>query len=221
MTTVSIAEAMQRATAAEATYRCRPSVASAEISWRLTAHELVRDGANPRSIPYADIRRIRIFGSPGMAYNGSNLTPPSDICRLKLKSGRDVTLTSTHILGLGRSEDRSASFWPFVDKLVRHAKRANPAVVLVSGMPPALWALWAAVVTAAAATAVLASGMTIYAMSTIGAALWSGDHHRLRLDTFVTGGLALIMAVSIGVSVPVLTRTLWHQWPRRTEWRGQ
>ena len=215
MTQTAGTDAGQQAIEAEATYRARPSLASSEIAWRLTADALVREGVPPRRIAYTQIKRIRLFGSPGFSYSGGEVAPASGVCRIDVRGGRSVALSSTHLLGFGRFEDRSARFQPFVARLVEHAMRANPGLVVLQGMPPAVWALWAVVFAGIVALVVFAAAIAADTAWTIVAALWTGEPERTEWDTYFTGVAAMLMALGFGLGIPAVVRTLRREWPRR------
>ena len=87
---------------------------------------------------------VRIYDSPGMMGLTGQIAPAFARCVIRPKQGRAIVLSSNHFVGLGRFEDRSAAFRPFVDALVARLASGNPAARLVAGMPPALWWTWVA-----------------------------------------------------------------------------
>jgi hypothetical protein len=99
------------------------------------------------------------------------------------RRGRAVVLSSNHFVGLGRFEDRSASFRPFVDALVGRIAAANRNTRFVFGMPPALWWFWVALLFAVALLAPLSLIMIVAALAQgrgIAAQAFVPLGHRLR-----------------------------------------
>jgi len=90
---------------------------------------------------------VRIYDSPGMTGLTGQVAPAFTRCVIRPKRGRAIVLSSNHFVGLGRFEDRTETFRPFVDALIERVKSANPAARLLAGMPPALWWTWVALVT--------------------------------------------------------------------------
>lgn len=127
----------------ETSYQFRLSMAQSEATYRIAEQDLVwsRGGENGR-LPFSDIAQIRIYGSPGVG----SAAPSFQRCVVTPKSGRPHVFSSNHYVSLGKFEDRSASFQPFVETLMRRVAAANPATVFISGMPAALWTAWAAIV---------------------------------------------------------------------------
>jgi hypothetical protein len=56
--------------------------------------------------------------------------------------GRAIILDSRHFLGLGRTEDRSAHFGPFLHALTKQLAAVNPQAIFLAGMPPGVWWTW-------------------------------------------------------------------------------
>jgi hypothetical protein len=135
------------ADAAEPYYRVRRSLFGAETDYRLTDDALVQsDGL---TLPFADIRAIRLYRSPGLRLDGgAEVAPGFERCVIRRGHGRAIVLTSKHCLGIGRFEDRSASFDPFVQALIARVAAANPATMFRTGMPPALWWTWVVILLA-------------------------------------------------------------------------
>ncbi len=131
------------ADAAEPYYRVRRSLFGTETDYRLTDDALLRsDGL---TLPFANIRVIRLYRSPGMRLDGAEIAPDFERCVIRRGHGRPIVLTSKHYLGIGCFEDRLASFGPFVQALIARVAVANPATIFRTGMPPALWWTWVAI----------------------------------------------------------------------------
>ena len=80
-------------------------------------------------------------------------------CTIRPRKGRAIVLSSNHFVGLGRFEDRSASFRPFVQRLLEQVAAVSPQTVFRAGMPPFLWGAWAVLL---AACAILVPLLVIY-----------------------------------------------------------
>jgi hypothetical protein len=136
----------------EPVYRCRLSLyRKAEETYRLSDLALAVTGAGrDRTVAYAEIRAVRVYEAPGL---GS--FPGFARCVVWPRRGRAIVVSSNHFLGVGRFEDRSAAFRPFVDALVRRVAGANRETRFAFGMPPALWWFWALLLGAVALLAPL------------------------------------------------------------------
>ncbi|MBX6321870.1 MAG: hypothetical protein IRY94_08585 [Rhodospirillaceae bacterium] len=128
----------------EPIYRFRPSLLRKQETYRLSDTALVRDTEDGKEkvLPFAQMRSVRVYGSPGLRAMGGTAAPDIERCVLRPARGRAVVLSSAHFLGLGRLEDRSPAFRPFVGDLVRRLAAANPGIIFLVGMPPALWWSW-------------------------------------------------------------------------------
>lgn len=126
------------------TYRCRNSLLRTEVTWTLTDSTL-ESSAGAR-LRFADMASVRFYDVPGLRMAaGRTVLPAAGRCVIKPVRGRAIVLTSSHFLRLGRFEDRSANFMPFVGALLRRVAAVNPATRLSIGMPWLLWWLWSAV----------------------------------------------------------------------------
>jgi hypothetical protein len=129
----------------EPTYTLRLSLASEETTYRLgenALHSTTTKGT--RTLPFAEIGMVRIYELPGMTSLTGRIAPAFARCVIRPRRGRAIVLSSNHFVGLGRFEDRSAAFRPFVDSLIARLGPANPGAQLLAGMPPALWWTWVA-----------------------------------------------------------------------------
>lgn len=143
---------------ADSEYRFRLSLARKEETWRLNDEALeCAAGGREWRLPFAEIRTIRIYRSPGLGV----FAPTFARCVIRPRRGKAVVLSSNHFAGLGRFEDRLSSFRPFVEALTRRVAAANPGAELVAGMPPGLWWTWAVVLALAAIVTPLAAVMIV------------------------------------------------------------
>jgi hypothetical protein len=125
------------------TYTLRLSRIAKETTYRLGEDALhATTPTGTRRLPLSEIGMVRIYESPGLISLTGQIAPGFGRCVIRPKRGRAIVLSSNHFVGLGRFEDRSATFRPFVDALVARLGTANPAARLVAGMPPALWWTW-------------------------------------------------------------------------------
>jgi hypothetical protein len=85
-----------------------------------------------------------------------------------------VALTSSHFLALGRFEDRSSAFEPFIQTLLQRVRAIRPTAKLLQGMPPALWWLWCAIGTGCALVG--SFGVII-----VGVEVWTKGHVSLEV----------------------------------------
>ncbi len=124
-------------------YRFRPSLMRKEETYRLSDVALVRTARGEEAgLPFADIRSVRIYGSPGLRTLGGTAAPDFQRCVVRPRRGHAMVLGSNHFLGLGRFQDRSQTFRPFVDALVQRVAAANPGATFIAGMPAPLWWTW-------------------------------------------------------------------------------
>jgi len=130
----------------EPTFAVRASLASRETTYRLTgeALEWASDKGHGR-LPLAEIAQVRLYAMPKTTMpllGGATLTPGFQQCVVTARRGPGLKLVSSHFLGVGAFEDRSAAFQPFVRSLVAHTAAANPRARFVQGAPSAVWSLW-------------------------------------------------------------------------------
>jgi len=125
------------------TYTLRLSRISEEATYRLSEEALhATTLRGTQTLPLSEISMVRIYDSPGMTGLTGQIAPAFARCVIRQKRGRAIVLSSNHFVGLGRFEDRTETFRPFVDALIARLRSANPAAKLVAGMPPALWWTW-------------------------------------------------------------------------------
>jgi hypothetical protein len=117
-----------------------------------------------------------------------------------------MVLVSLSFLGIGRFEDRAADFQAFVAALIEQVAAANPRTRFITGMPVAVWCMWAFVLGSAAVTMPL----------TMGALLLS-----------VLGDSAIVTILVAAAGLAVMAFLLFHflhglkaDWPRRFDPRA-
>jgi len=117
-------------------YRVRPNIFVKERTYSLEPDALVwTDGRTTRRVPYSDVRRVHVYSMPP--------TFAQDTRRTILKGRfRRVMISATHYRGLGRTHDRSATYFPFVSALLERVAAKNPAVVIMVGQSWPLYVLW-------------------------------------------------------------------------------
>ena len=151
----------------EPSYRFRATMFTKETAYRAGADALSwgDNGAEGR-LAYTDIRKVRVYGAPGMPFGGASKQVR---CVLRPRRGRPIVLGNQSFIGVGRFEDRSAAFYPFAAALTERIANANPQIVFVKGMPGALFVFWMillpivaiiAPVSAIAVVAMLAQGQS-------------------------------------------------------------
>ncbi|MCC7274402.1 MAG: hypothetical protein IT561_17175 [Alphaproteobacteria bacterium] len=175
-------------------HRFRPNVFVPERVFRLEDDALAwSDGRNAGRIPYADIVSLRIYAIP------ASIVPGMRRCVVRRRGGGGTVIGSTHYVRLGVTEDRSASWKPFVRELLVRVVAADPAVVLMTGQGWTMWSLWIALL--AGSLAVLLGAA---------AALFAGD--------FPVGAIA---AVAVVVALlPLCWRMAGRSRPRRLDAAG-
>lgn len=119
----------------ELSHNVRASLLTKERSYRLGQQTLfwTENGAE-RQIAYSDLIQMRLisYGSYG-GLQGQ--------CTLRDSSGGKVLLRSHHYVSLGRFEDRSATYRPFVAELARRMAASNRDACFIAGSR-GLWLAW-------------------------------------------------------------------------------
>lgn len=214
---MSIADALKHDAATEATYRCRANTFGAERVWRLTPQALIREGRPDLIIRYEDIARIRIFSVVGVDVVGSGpLLPAASIVSIKReRSLWRVLLSDTHTVGIGKFENRSRTFRPFMERLLKHAEEASPRLAVITGMPHTLWLIWAGIL-------VLLGVVAAFSLAIFGMVAWhaanglaNGNYHAVTFSGYADGALALMTAFFFGSSIKALAGTLRRQRERK------
>jgi hypothetical protein len=130
----------------EKVYSYRSAINHAERSFRLSGDALVWSEGGPEArVPFADMRHVRLYGSPELRnpFLGGRVAPGFERLVVKAKTGPSVVLSTSHFVSLGVWEDRSETFAPFASELIAAVARTNPLARFVAGMPWGVWALWA------------------------------------------------------------------------------
>ena len=193
----------------EPVYRCRLSLyRKGEDTFRVSDVALAMSGGGrERTIALTDIRAVRVYESPGLG-----TFPGFARCVVWPRRGRAVVLSSNHFVGLGRFEDRSASFRPFVEALVTRIAAANRSTRFVFGMPPALWWFWVALLFAVALLAPLSLIMIV-------AALVQGRD--IAAQAFVPLGIVFVVFLGLFGYIRQLRRNRPRRFePRAPGWGG-
>ena len=119
----------------------RADVLEHEAVWRLEDDSLVLQGgpaATADSVlrfAYRDIVELRLSYAP------SRVDDARYRCDVRMRSGQQIAIMSTHYVGFADFENRAASYVPFVRALVGRVARTNPAARFRSGKNPvAFWA---------------------------------------------------------------------------------
>jgi hypothetical protein len=193
----------------EPVYRCRLSLyRKSEDAFRVTDAALaISGGGRERTIALTDIRAVRVYESPGLG-----TFPGFARCVVWPRRGRAVVLSSNHFVGLGRFEDRSASFRPFVDALVGRIAAANRNTRFVFGMPPALWWFWVALLFAVALLAPLSLIMIVAALA---------QGRGIAAQAFVPLGIVFVVFLGLFGYIRQLRRNRPRRFePRTPGWNG-
>jgi hypothetical protein len=165
-------------------YSVRPNIFVSERSYSLEPDALVwRDEHRGGRLAYVDIRHIRTDS------HVNPMGPPLRRCILQPRSGRKLVLQATHYVALGKIEDRSASYGPFVEGLLRRIAAANPQAYFVTGLSWPMWLTWLVIligcvaVLALAVVALLRWDFPVAALAAIAVigmnlpAVWSAVRH--------------------------------------------
>ncbi len=149
-------------------HNVRRSLFSSERHFSLTPEALVWSAAKrSERIPYADIGYVHIYSMPPTFGRIVRRTV------LKGKFRGKLMIAATHFRGIGRFEDRSASYLPFVEALLSRATAANPSVRIVAGLAGPLYIFWtvmlgvSAVILAGAAIAAATGAFPTHALPSL------------------------------------------------------
>jgi hypothetical protein len=154
-------------------YRCRPSMLGTEVTWTLTSSGL--DSSTGTGVSFDQIAAVRLYGfASWVVGKGRGAAPRTLRCVISPVHGQAVALTSSHFLALGRFEDRSSAFEPFIQTLLQRVRAIRPTAKLLQGMPPALWWLWFAIGTGCALVG--SFGVII-----VGVEVWTKGHVSLEV----------------------------------------
>jgi hypothetical protein len=186
----------------EPSYRFRATMFTQETTYSAGAAALSwGDGGAEGRLAYADIRKVRAYGAPGMPSGG---TSNQARCVLRPRRGRAIVLGNQSFIGVGRFEDRSAAFDPFATALTERIAMANPQVVFIKGMPGALFAFWLILLPVVAIIAPL-STLAVVAM--------------LAQGQSPPGAMYGVMAILLTFlfAIGPNAKTVWRNRPRRVD----
>jgi hypothetical protein len=122
--------------AAPPTYIARANLLEHEAIWRLRPDALELQGgptAGPDVVmrfPYVDIVALRLSYAPSRADSARYR------CDVRMRSGQQLAILSTHYAGIADFEDRAATYAPFVRALIARVAAANPSASFRSGKNP-------------------------------------------------------------------------------------
>lgn len=118
-------------------YEFRPALGKPVSSFTLAAETLTYSGS---TLTLPDVAAIRAFALPGIHFLAYGpVAPPARRCIVSGKDGRKIELCSLHFAGIGRPEDRTGSYTPFIRALIVRTRACNPTVPVYWGVAPALW----------------------------------------------------------------------------------
>jgi KDO2-lipid IV(A) lauroyltransferase len=107
-------------------YSCRARVSQRAHDFELKADRLLQLGSSrTKEIPFSGISEIVVFKERRFGSSRSYWA-----CTI-VSAGRELKLTSGHRVGLLKTEDRTASYIPFIKEFERRALSANPAIQFV------------------------------------------------------------------------------------------
>jgi hypothetical protein len=144
-------------------YVARANALEYEAIWRLRPDALELQGgptAGPDVVmrfPYRDIVGLRLSYAP------SRVDHVRYRCDLRMRSGQQVAILSTHYAGIADFEDRAATYAPFVEALIARVAAANSAASFRSGRSPVAYWLEHAFLLAMIALLVLVLSVTGFA----------------------------------------------------------
>jgi hypothetical protein len=122
-------------------YVARANALEYEAIWRLQPDALELQGgptAGPDVVlrlPYRDIVGVRLSYAP------SRFDHARYRCDLRMRSGQQIAILSTHYAGIADFEDRAATYGPFVRALIARVAAANPSASFRSGKNPVTYLL--------------------------------------------------------------------------------
>lgn len=156
-----------------------------------------REGGTTREIPFAAIRRIRIY----RAVESRHL-PAYWRCIVTPAQGSRLAFTSLHKESKAPLEDRSADMQTFTSEFLVRAARANPAIEFIRGKPLLACFLWIAVF--AVLLGFIGLGGYIFVVALLGK------------QAVISGilGLAAAATLVIASAIPLL-RWIKDGWPSR------
>ena len=175
-------------------YVARANVLEYEAIWRLQPEALALQGgptAGPDVVlrfPYRDIVGVRLSYAP------SRFDHARYRCDVRMRSGQQVAILSTHYAGIADFEDRAATYAPFVRALIARVAAANPAASFRSGR--SLVAYWLEHAFLLAMVAFMVFALSLTGFAPLSESSWAK--------------FAFIIA-----SIPLLIAYTRKNWPRR------
>lgn len=112
--------------------RRRNAVTRSEREWRVEDDALVTCGASGRErrLAWSDVVAVRLCGAPTRA------KPWRHVFELKARNGTRTAIDNGHFVSVGKFEDRSASYAPFVRAALARVQAANPDARALIGETP-------------------------------------------------------------------------------------
>jgi hypothetical protein len=185
----------------EPTYTFCLSPFRKDITCCLADHSLVWiEGGVQKELAFSDIRRIRIYESPGM--------PTFRRCIITARDGRERMLSSNHFVGGRRFESRMKTYQPFVEELLRRAAAANPNVEYIVGLNLGTWITFTLIFT-------VIVGIFVLSLFGIAVSLYEGSEF----------GLDIILLLLVGGLFAAFVLPMWRSVsrnrPRRFDPRSE
>jgi hypothetical protein len=112
--------------------RRRDAISRSEREWRADDDALVTVGTagHERRFPWKDMISVRLCFEP------KRFRPFRYVLEFTPKRGRKITLDNAHYLGVGRFEDRSATYTPFVRAAIERLRAVKPNMHALIGETP-------------------------------------------------------------------------------------
>lgn len=164
---------------------------SGEQSWTITAEALVRaaPSGETRQLVWRDVTQVRLAFSP------TRFKTNRHVLTLTTRDGQRWRIDNMHFAGIGRFEDRSARFTPFVLACVERIAAQAPGAAARLGAAAAVY--WSQLAFVVAAFGLLAAILLILPVGA-GVVVW-------------------VKLVVILAALPLLARWILRARPRRTQ----
>ena len=114
----------------ERVYRLEPDA----LSWR--------DDRGSGRLSYADVDSVRFYSIP------ATMLPGQHRCVVRPKRGRPIVIAATHYVRLAVTEDRFATYAPFVQELLTRIAEASPHARVIAGQNWLMWLFWLVILVA-------------------------------------------------------------------------
>ncbi len=137
-------------------HSARLSLFSKERTYRLEPDALVwSEGDKSGRVPYDAIRHVHIYSiPPAMGRTVRRTVLKSDL------SGK-IVIAATHFVGFGKFEDRSDSYFAFMEALLARVTAARPDVPIRVGQSWPLYIFWVAMLVLSVAMIPLIAAITL------------------------------------------------------------